>query len=444
MSSSHRCRVLIAAAATAAAAGAGLVAVPAQAAAPSTHLVSRGASDQLGNDSSGLAAVSDTGRYVAFESFADNLVPGDGNESPDIFLRDRVTGTTTLVSATPAGDVGNGQSIDPAISATGRWVTFTSAATDLVSGDSSGIFDIMRWNRITGNVIRVSVSSAGDEGNAGSFGATISRDGSIIAFNSQASNLVAGDTNGKPDVFVRNLYTGRTSRISVSSNEHQGNGDSGGISVPVVSADGRIVAYSSNASNLVPGDTNHSIDVFVRNRYTNTTSRVSKADDGSQADMSSGLDRLSISADGRFVVFTSGAALVPSDTSSTDVYVRDRTAQSTVRVSAAPGGAEPNGGAGSASISADGSVVAFSSIATNLVPGTDANGFASDVYLRNIVDQTTIRVSVSSTGVQGNGGNLLPALSGDGQHVGFVADSTNLIPADTNGATDIFVRDLAR
>ena len=89
-------------------------------------------------------------------------------------------------------------------------------------------------------------------------------------------------------------------------------------------------------------------------------------------------------------------------------------------------------------------MVAFSSIATNLVPGTDANGFASDVYLRNIVDQTTIRVSVSSTGVQGNGGNLLPAISGDGQHVGFVADSTNLIPADTNGATDIFVRDLAR
>ena len=258
-------------------------------------------------------------------------------------------------------------------------------------------------------MIRVSVSTTGVEGNGGSFGATVSRDGRIIAFNSQASNLVAGDTNRQPDVFVANLITDRTSRISVTSNERQGNGDSGGISVPVVSADGKIIAYSSNASNLVAGDTNGSIDVFVRNRSTNTTSRVSVADDGSQADTSSGLDRLSISADGRFVVFTSAAALVPSDTSSTDVYVRDRVGLHTSRVSTAPGGAEPTGGAGSASISADGSMVAFSSIATNLVPGTDANGFASDVYLHSMVDQTTTRVSVSTTGVQGNTNSILPA-----------------------------------
>lgn len=441
MPSVHGCRVLIAAAVAAAATGASLVAAPVQATTPSTHLVSRGAADQLGNDASNLAAVSGTGRYVVFESFASNLVPGDDNGTPDIFLRDRVAGTTTLVSATPAGDVGNGQSIDPAISSTGRWVTFTSAATDLVTGDTSGIFDVFRWDRTTGDLIRVSVSTTGVEGNRGSFGATVSRDGRIIAFNSQASNLVAGDTNGQADAFVRNLNTGHTSRISVTSNERQANGDSGGISVPVVSANGQIVAYSSNASNLVSGDTNGSIDVFVRNRFNNTTSRVSVADDGSQADTSSGLDRLSISANGRYVVFTSAAELVPSDTSSTDVYVRDRVAQHTVRVSAAPGGAEPNGGAGSASISADGSMVAFSSIATNLVPGTDANGFVSDVYLRDMVHETTTRVSVSSSGSQGNGNNTLPAISGDGQHVGFVADSTNLIPGDTNGATDVFVRD---
>jgi Tol biopolymer transport system component len=190
-------------------------------------------------------------------------VPGDTNgANRDIFVRDRQSGQTELVSVSSAGVQGNYGSSNPTISADGRFVAFESSASNLVPGDTNGANgDIFVHDRETGQTERVSVSSAGAQGNYGSVDPTISADGRFVAFRSEANNLVPGDTNDRPDVFVRDRQTGETERVSVSSAGTQGNGHS---VHPTISADGRFVAFESSASNLVPGDTNGANgDIFV-------------------------------------------------------------------------------------------------------------------------------------------------------------------------------------
>ncbi|HMC07628.1 MAG TPA: hypothetical protein VKG89_09585, partial [Solirubrobacterales bacterium] len=207
-----------------------------QARAASTERVSVDDAGNQGNADSSDSAVSDDGRFVAYYSAASNLVPGDTNGVDDIFVRDRLTGTTERVSVDAAGNQGNGDSFGPALSADGRFVSFRSQASNLVPGDTNGASDDFVYDRQTGQIERISVDSAGNEANGDSFETWMSDDGRYVAFLSFASNLVSGDTNGVSDIFVRDRQAGTTERVSVDSSGTEANGES---FYPQISADGR-------------------------------------------------------------------------------------------------------------------------------------------------------------------------------------------------------------
>ena len=231
-----------------------------------TTRVSVDSSGAEGNDESGFVyglSISEDGQIVAFASWASNLVAGDTNGQMDVFVHDRATGITERVSVDSSGVEGNSNSEETSISADGQIVAFYSDASNLVVGDTNGASDIFVHDRATGITERVSVDSSGVEGNRYSFTPSISADGQLVAFHSYATNLVAGDTNGYGDVFVHDRSTGITERVSVDSSGAEGNGNS---LFPSMSADGQLVAFYSWASNLVAGDTNGAQDVFVHER----------------------------------------------------------------------------------------------------------------------------------------------------------------------------------
>jgi Tol biopolymer transport system component len=387
-------------------------------------------------------SISADGRYVAFASGATNLVSGDTNGTWDVFVHDRVTGETARVSVSSIGTQADGWSSHTSISADGRYVAFASAATNLVAGDTNGVEDIFVHNRVTGETARVSVSSTGAQANGSSGPPSISADGRYVAFVSAATNLVSGDTNGVEDIFVHDRVTGETARVSVSSTGAQANDISNGSSI---SADGRYVAFASAATNLVAGDTNGVEDIFVYDRETGETARVSVSSTGAQANDSS--DGSSISADGRYVAFSSLATnLVTGDTNGIrNVFLHDRETGETTRVSVSSAGVQANGHSYSFSTSADGRYVAFESVATNLVPG-DNNGM-SDVFVRDRVTGQTARVSITrGSRRQGDDWSWSgdPSISTDGRYVAFASFASDLVPGDTNGILDVFVRDRGR
>lgn len=387
---------------------------------------------------SGMGSITPDGRYVAFYSGATNLVAGDTNVLDDVFVRDRIGGTTTRVSITDgeAQAVG-GHSSSPSISADGRYVAFYSDATNLVAGDTNGATDVFVRDRTAGTTTRVSVATGGAQASGYSDGPTISADGRYVAFYSDAANLVSGDTNATSDVFVRDRTAGTTIRVSVTSGGTQGNSYS---DEPSISSSGRYVAFRSSATNLVAGDTNGSEDLFIRDVVGGTTTRLNVATGGAQA-TGGNSGWASFSADERCVVFDSGATnLVSGDTNGTgDVFVRNLVAGTTTRASVATGGAQTNGYSQFSSISSDGRYVAFGSAATNLVSG-DTNAFL-DVFVRDMDTGVTIRASVTSAGGQATGGqSSWPEITPDGRYVLFAADATNLVAGDTNSATDVFLR----
>jgi Tol biopolymer transport system component len=408
--------------------------------AQATQRVSLDSHGGQANSDSDSAATSADGRYVAFWSSASNLVPGDTNAAADIFVRDRQLGTTERASVDSGGAQANsGSDYLLSISADGRYVAFASNASNLVPGDTNGHWDVFVRDRQLGTTERVSVDSGGAQANADSLEPSISADGRYVAFWSNASNLVPGDTNTASDIFVRDRLLGTTERVSVDSNGTQADKFSDS---PSISADGRYVAFESFATNLVPGDTNGTYDVFVHDRQLGTTERVSVDSNGAQANSSSG-PTSSISADGRYVAFASAASnLVPGDTNdASDVFVRDRLLGTTERDSVDSAGAQGNGpyGSGSPSVSADGRYVVFASESTNLVPG-DTNG-TNDIFVRDRLLGTTERVSVDSAGAQANSDSSYPSISADGRYVGFTSNASNLVPGDTNAFADMFVRD---
>ena len=405
--------------------------------------ITRVSVDSAGNQAIGgsfidsfMPSFSADGRFVAFSSAAPNLVPGDTNNRSDVFVRDLSTNTTTRVSVDSAGNQGNDFSNRPSISGDGRFVAFASPAANLVPGDNNNSQDIFVRDLSTNTISRVSVDSAGNQAIGNSFVPSISADGRFVAFGSNAPNLVLGDTNNNEDIFLRDLLTNTTTRVSVDSAGNQGK--SGSYS-PSISADGRFVAFESNASNLVPGDTNNLDDIFVRDLLTNTTTRVSVDSAGNQGNNHS-RDPF-ISANGRFVAFTSFASnLVPGDTNLIDIFVRDLLTNTTTLVSVDSAGNQANSNSGSTSISADGRFIGFSSDAFNLVLG-DTNNL-NDIFVRDLSTNTTTRVSVDSAGNQGNRGSFSLSISANGQKVAFSSNATNLVPGDTNNAQDIFVVDL--
>jgi Tol biopolymer transport system component len=408
------------------------------------------AGTEVNNDSSLFPSISADGRYVAFQSYASNLVAGDTNGYVDVFVHDRQTGQTTRVSVDSAGAQANGDSVLPSISADGRYVAFHSGASNLVAGDNNATYDVFVHDRQTEQTTRVSVGGAGAQANAESLWSSISADGRYVAFASLASNLVAGDTNGETDIFVRDLVGNTTTRVSVDSAGAQANG---GSVLPSISADGRYVAFASSVSNLVAGDTNGELDpgqgtdIFVHDRQTGQTTRVSVDSAGAQANNESAYPRFS--ADGRYVAFLSWASnLVAGDTNGyADVFVHDRLSGTTARANVDSAGAQGNleGGNNPPSISADGRYVAFASDASNLVAG-DTNGMidpyaGEDVFVIARPGTGTSRVSVDSGGLQGNNDSFNASISADGRFVAFNSGANNLVPVDTNTNGDVFVRD---
>lgn len=381
-------------------------------------------------------AISTDGRYVAFESTASNLVPEDTSRRSDVFVRDRVTGTTERVSIASDGTEANQGSYLPAISSDGRYVAFSSYASNLVPGDTNGYYDVFVHDRTKGTTERVSVASDGTEANIYSTYPAISADGRSIAFRSYATNLVPGDTNGRADIFVHDRESGSTERVSVASDGTQSNAHS---YLPSISADGSYIAFSTSASTLVPGDTNGQFDVFVRDRSAATTARVSVASDGGQSNAYSSIP--AISANGRHVAFESTATnLVPTDTNGAeDVFIHDRTTGATERISVTPEGAEGNHHSGHPVMNADGRYVAFLSAASNLVP--DDTNARTDVFVYARATGSTERASVSSIGAEANDYSIEPAISPDGRYVGFLSPASNLVPHDTNGFDDVFVHE---
>src|SRR5260221_5843339 len=276
-----------------------------------TQRVSVSSGGVQGNGQTGYygPTISPDGRYVAFDSESSNLVPGDTNGYSDIFVYDRVTGTTELVSIATGGAQGNSHSTAESISGDGRYVAFESVASNLVPGDTNGFFDVFVRDRQAGTTERVSVSTDGSQGDGDSLACSISSDGRYVAFFSRATTLIPADTNAVGDVFVHDRRTGMTERVSVASDGSQGNEVSGNN---LISGDGRYVVFDSSASNLVDGDTNGTLDNFVRDLRSGTTELVSIAPDGTVGNGFSYSP--AISADGRFVIFFSGASnLVPGD-----------------------------------------------------------------------------------------------------------------------------------
>ena len=374
---------------------------------------------------------------MVFSSQSTNFVDGDAN-SWDIFVRDRSAGTIELVDVSTSGVQANGTAgiWGFMISRDGRYVVFESRANNLVLGDSNGCGDIFLRDRANGTTELVSLSAAGVQANGDSSYPTVSGDGRFVAFSSRATNLVPGDANGVDDVFVRDRRTGTTERVSVSSQETEGNSDS---FLPVISADGRFVAFVSIASNLVAGDSNGTNDIFVRDRRLGTTQRVSITSDGREANSGSGYP--AISGNGRYVAFASMASnLVPGDSNhSPDVFLHDLRTGTTEIVSVATGGEHGNSGSSFPSVSADGRFVAFESFSTNLPDG----GNGVNVYVRDRTAETTEIVSIKTNGerVQGGAFNELASISDDGRYVVFRSANRDLVPGDSNGSADVFLHD---
>lgn len=406
--------------------------------AQTTTRVSLGSGGSQGNGNSFSPSVSADGRFVAFNSTASNLVPRDWNAATDVFVRDLRAAKTVRVSVDSHGLSANGDSYDAVMSPDGRYVAFSSDATNLVAGDTNGTTDIFVHDLKTGTTTRVSVDSTGVEGDGPSGYPTPSADGRFVAFGSDATNLVTGDTNGTTDIFVHDLLTGTTARVSVDSAGGQSHGYS---NTPSISADGRFVAFVSDASDLVPGDTNGKHDVFVHDLVTATTVRVNVDSGGLEGD--SNADGPSISGDGREVVFWSNATnLVPGDTNNlADVFMHDLQSGVTTRLSVGPGGVEGDNESLSPAISSDGRYVVFGSYATNLVVG-DTNSM-EDVFVYDLQNNTTVRVDLSSAGAQTNDDSAEYGLSisSNGRYVAFDSDASNLDPGDTNGFPDAFVFD---
>jgi Tol biopolymer transport system component len=296
---------------------------------------------------------------------------------------------------------------------------------------------------------RVSVSSKGAQGNQASLLPAISASGRFVAFASDATNLVRGDTNRRGDVFVHDRKTGTTERVSLSSTGEQGKGGKGGLGSEIlgvaIAEGGRFVAFSSAATNLVQGDTNHGecgfgicgFDVFVRDRKLGTTERVSVSSSGAESNGPS--TSPSISADGRFVAFSSVTSTLVAGALGANVYVRDRKSGTTELASVSSSGAHGDDDSLLSSISANGRFVAFQSNATNLASG-DTNG-VGDVFVHDRKTGTTERVSVATGGTQGDkdSGVYGMALSANGRFVAFDSFATNLVSGDTNKAVDVFV-----
>ena len=389
-------------------------------------------------------SVSADGNFVAFSSDFSHTAT-DQNGLRDVYLFDKTQGTIILVSRTAAGSAGNGASSEPSISQDGAYVSFSSVATDLGGGQpaGNGLKDIFIWERATGNVTQVSVTTGG--GNPGEFSAepNTNGDGNFVAYTSPAGAALfdpnAVDANSLRDVYLWNRTTGVTRLVSTVTPGTTGpfTSANAGSFDPSVSSDGRFVAFRSEASDLVAGDGNGFRDIFLRDMTTGTTILVSRTATGTSGNSES--DSPSVSANGDFAVFSSLASnLVDGDTSANgrDIFLFNRTDNSVTLVSRNLNrNGSGNGDSSEPSISQDGRFIAFTSEASDLV-GADTNGVA-DIFLYDIQTGTMNRVSINdTTGEQGNGASTDANVAPGGLFIAFTSRATNLAAGDTNGAVN--------
>ena len=405
--------------------------------------------------------MSANGRYVAFVSEATDLAANDNNNGSDVFVRDRQTGQTILVSVNAAGTgPADGFSRAPTITPDGRFVVFISAGSNLVTFDAAQLVheDVYIRDLQLGTTKLVSGNFANtgrSNGTSGWFDPLgISDDGRYVVFTSSSTDLTAiPDNNNQLDVFVRDLQTNTTKLVSVNKN---GTGTGNNVSsVGVITPDGRFVAFTSEARDLTAIDT-PGRQAFIRDLQTNTTKLLTPNFSGTGAS-GGGVDpssdrNLAISDDGRFVAFMADANdLVPNDTGLTrDIFVRDTQLETTFLVNIAKDGLPPTtGNSGQFAMTPNGRYVTFVSGSDNLV-NNDSNQ-QQDVFVRDLQTNTTTLISVSQSGVAGGNGSadsifvslfVRPSISDDGRYISFGSATTNLTSTpDTNNNLDIFVRD---
>ena len=398
------------------------------------------ASDGTQSNNSSISStpkISANGNYIAFTSNANNLVLDDTNSKQDIFVYDRTTKQTTRVSLASNGTQFFNDSSSPSISAEGvsiAFVTYNSYLNSdrlVIASD-----DISVYNRITAQTTRINTATDGSRANGRSFNPSISGDGNYITYTSAASNLILNDTNSADDIFVYDRNIGQTTRVSIANDGTQANASS---SLASISADGRYIVFQSNADNLVSNDTNAKTDIFLYDRTTLNITRISVASDGTEANGNN--FGASISADGRYIAYSSAANnLVANDNNNTsDIFVYDRDTKQTTRISIASNGTEGNASSFSPSISSDGRYITYISAASNLV-ANDTN-FENDTFVYDRNTQQTTRVSIAGNGTQANSSSSSPSISADGRYIAFDSLANNLVSNDTNSNRDIFVYD---
>jgi hypothetical protein len=405
-----------------------------------TGAVIRASTDASGteaNAESGSASLSGDGQSVAFVSSANNLVPDDTNDAADVFVKNIATGAIALASSDASGNEGNLESERPSLSADGRYIAFSSGATNLVPEPLAGRWEVFVKDVQTGGIVMANTNAAGQAGTGSSIFPRITPDGRQVVFAGGGQNLVPQDTHFRIQIFAKNLDTG-TIRVA-STKRISFTGDAASW-FPSLSADGETIAFSSRAIDIVAGDTDRTEDIYAKDLQSGTFTLVSSDAVGNKSNSVSQLP--SISANARYVAFESFASnLVPGDTNSTwDVFVKDTQTGGITLASADPLGNVGDGQSSNSTISGDGRYVAFTSHATNLVAG-DTNNRA-DIFVKDLQTGAVVLVSTDSLGDLGDGDTSYPSISWDGRYVSFESTSTNLVAGDTNNALDVFVKDL--
>jgi uncharacterized repeat protein (TIGR01451 family) len=412
----------------------------------------------IGDAESNYADMTPDGRFVSFASFASNLVPGDTNGVGDVFVRDRRTGLTERVSIGLKGAQGDDDSnmlgigTNTAISDDGRFVAFKSIATNLVRGDRNGTTDVFVRDRLAGTTERISVGSDGREAAGGGDQPAISPNGRFVAFVTRDF-----DTDFSDDVYLRDRLLGTTTRISVPVGGGDAGNNSGSPSVAVAPG-GPLVAFSSFADNLVANDGDSASDVFVRDlsAAVPVTERISVTSGEDPQEFAGGgfgfgSSAPAITSDGRFVAFQSDAVNFTSPAQGgnfTDVFVRDRQAGITELASPRAGTADGEANAESLGpdLSPDGRFVSFASFATDLVAPADSDELLLDAFVRDRQAGTTELVSVSSTHEDARFGAVdthagTGPVSADGLVSLTATNADNFFAADDNRSLDVFAND---
>lgn len=472
-----------------------------------TLLVSISTNGIPGNGASRSAVMTPDGRYVAFVSEANNLVPGDSNRIADVFLRDVQTLTTTLVSVgarstNAASLVPLNSSESPQLTPDARYIAFSSTATNLVPGVRT-VGDIYVHDRIAGTNIwassgmRATLQSVSGQTNGAGHNLALSANGKFVAYQASRTSQPAGTYSGiilrysletgftellhtnaptsiptatetrnldmTPDggivAFVANsngvsgattcvqVWDAATGITAMASGDLTNNVATGSVSThPVLDPSGRFVTFLSSSAGLVTNTVSGTWHLYVRD-LLNATTTLANADASGVGSPLTAVSVPSLSADVRFVAFEAedGSLVANDNNHALDVFVRDRVAGTSELISVAHpalASGTPNGMSliSAFAASADGRYIAFASEADNIVPD-DTNGFR-DVFVRDLASGTSVLVSTAPNGVSGNGISSEPAMSGDGRYVAFVSSATNLVAIDPNQATDVFVRDL--